>query len=569
MRRNVLALLAFSALALAPAETVETLPPPAEVAKQVDKVLQAVWKAEGIEPAKRASDGEYLRRLSLDLTGAIPREDRVRQFLLERGADKRTRLLQELLARRTTARFTSLRWAYVMVNRETLFRGLAINQLIKQMNQAKGAMSGEGMAGGTMTDGEAEGMDDLDLDRPVPPLVEWLEERWVEGTPWSEVARDLIAADGELANTPQGQYMFQFRQGKAAEAAGSVVRVFQGIQIQCAQCHDHPYTEWSQEDFWGVAAFFGRMQIRRVSARDERPPRFGIDERPGGQIRMPAPEGERGRMALPRYLDGSVIPPGGGVHRRQEVAKLITADENPYFAKAMVNRVWSFYFGDGIVGPVDDLESTQSVSPELLDLLAADFKASGYDMRRLTEIVLSTQAYGLSSAGPEEARAQQIAAFARAPMRSLTAEQLLFSVLEATGVEDIESSDPRVQRRLARQRFQLLRQFIQTFGDDEGQEVVDQGTIPQALLMLNGPLSNDAVRARPNHPLYKRLFAMTDVDDRIDTIYLRTLSRLPSKKERKVVKTLFKENTKAKQQAQVYADVIWALLNSSEFAYTH
>jgi len=190
-------------------------------------------------------------------------------------------------------------------------------------------------------------------------------------------------------------------------------------------------------------------------------------------------------------------------------------------------------------------------------------------MRRLTEIVLSTQAYNLSSAGSEEGRAQQIATFARAPMRSLTAEQLLFSVLEATGVEDVESTDPRVQRRLARQRFQLLRKFIQTFGDDEGEEVVDEGTIPQALLMLNGPLSNDAVRARPNHPLYKRLFAMTDVDDRIDTIYLRTLSRLPSKQERQVVKTLFKQNTKAKQQAQVYADVIWSLLNSSEFAYTH
>ncbi|MEZ6184582.1 MAG: DUF1553 domain-containing protein [Planctomycetota bacterium] len=569
MRAKCLAVLALAATGGVLAETVaDVLPAPAEVAKQVDQQLRERWKAEGIQPAKRSSDAEFLRRLSLDLTGAIPREDRVRLFLADRSPDKRARLLQDLLQERTTARFTALRWAYVLVSREALFRSLGVNQLMKRATQMKGAMRGQAM--GEMGDTDEAGMDDeLDSDRPVPPLVEWLEDQWIQGTPWSQVARELIAVEGEILENPQGQYMFSFREGKAPEAAGSVVRVFQGIQIQCAQCHDHPYTEWSQEDFWGVAAFFGRMNVRRVGDKDAKPRRFGIFERAAGQIRMPAPEGERGRMALPRYLDDTVIPPGNGTDRRKALADLITQDDNPWFAKATVNRVWSYYFGSGITAPVDDLESTECVSPEVLELLAADFKASGYDMKRLTEIVLSTEAYQLGSAGDEEGRAQAVAVFARAPLRGLSAEQLFFSVMEATGIEDIQTTDVRKQRNLTRQRFQLLRQFIQTFGDDEAEEVVDQGTIPQALMLLNGPLSNDAVRARPDHPLYSRLFAMTDVDERIDTIYLRVLSRLPSKHERKTVQQLLQDNKKARDQAQIYADVIWALLNSSEFAYTH
>ncbi|MCA8924289.1 MAG: DUF1553 domain-containing protein [Planctomycetes bacterium] len=568
MRLKSFLLLTVGVLAALQAETVEAITPPAKVAEQVDRLLRAQWEAEGIKPAQRSSDSEFVRRLTLDLTGAIPREDRVREFLAEKGNAKRSALLQELLARRTTARFTSLRWAYTLVGREALFRSLGVSQLMKRAGMIGPDAAPAGTMSGDMG-GDMPGDEDLDSDRPVPPLVEWMEERWLQGTPWSEVSRELIAAEGELLNTPQGQYMFQFRQGKAAEAAGSVIRVFQGIQIQCAQCHDHPYTEWSQEDFWGVAAFFGRMNVRYVGDKNARPRRFEIFERPGGQTRIPAAPGERGRLALPRFLDDTVISPGNGVHRRQELAELVTADDNPYFAKAMVNRVWSFYFGDGLTSPVDDLESTECVSPEVLELLAQDFKASGYDMRRLTEIVLSTEAYNLSSAGPEEGRAQAVASFARAPLRGLSAEQLFFSVYEATGIEDIETTNVRKQRALMRQRFALLRKFIQTFGDDEAEEVVDTGTIPQALMMLNGPLSNDAVRARPDHPLYSRLFAMTDVDDRIDTIYLRVLSRFPSKHERKVVKQLLKQNKTAKDQAQIYADVIWTLLNSSEFAFAH
>jgi hypothetical protein len=156
-------------------------------------------------------------------------------------------------------------------------------------------------------------------------------------------------------------------------------------------------------------------------------------------------------------------------------------------------------------------------------------------------------------------------------MRTLSAEQLFYSVLGATGVEDVRSRDVRTRVRLERMKVALLRKFLQTFGDDEAQEVVDEGTIPQALLLLNGPLTNDAVRPRPDHPLYQRLFQMKSVDERIETIYLRVLGRMPTEEERAALRTDLSSGDArtAAGMAQAYADIFWALLNSSEFAFNH
>jgi hypothetical protein len=272
---------------------------------------------------------------------------------------------------------------------------------------------------------------------------------------------------------------------------------------------------------------------------------------------------------LPRFLTGEVVRPGGGIDRRAELARIITAPNNPWFARAMVNRMWSFLFGRGIIDPVDDLETTDYPHPEALALLEKDFKESGYDLRRLVEVIVASRAYGLASHGPEETREQELALFARAPMRGLSAEQIFYSVLSATGVEDVRDDAQRA--RLERQKFQMLRKFLQTFGDDEGEEKVDEGTIPQALLLLNGPLSNDAVRPRVGHPLYDRLFKMKSHDERIDAVWLRTLSRYPSDDERKAMRDLLAsdEAKTAAGQAQVWGDTMWALLNSAEFAFVH
>jgi hypothetical protein len=270
-------------------------------------------------------------------------------------------------------------------------------------------------------------------------------------------------------------------------------------------------------------------------------------------------------------LEGQVINPGVGVDRRAAVASLITDPKNAYFAKATVNRVWSQFFGRGLINPVDEI-TEPSLVPEVMALLETDFRASGYDMKRLILLIVSTKAYARTSEGREETKEKELELFARAPLRSLSAEQLFYSVLSATGVEQVRKGSRGAMRRLERMKYGLLRQFVRTFSaDDEDGETIDEGTIPEALMLLNGPLTNDAIRPRAGHPVYDRLFAMRDVDEQIKTIYVRVLGRTPTRGERNTVRKYF-AGTKGlgpTARAQAYADVFWALMNSSEFNLIH
>ena len=567
----LLALLATPALA-GPSDEV-ALPPPEAVSAEVDALMEQVWKEKGIEPAKPASDAELLRRMCLDLHGVIPEEERVRAFLGDKSRAKRQVLVRALLEEEAFARFSALRWSYLLVGREYLFKSFAVKKVMDMRARRQERM--EGMEGGTQPgademDGEMEPRDD----RPVPPLTAWLEDRLRENAPWDQVVRQVVAAQGTVEENPAGHYLVRhLRDGKAEELAGSSMRLFQGLQIQCAQCHDHPYTAWSQHDFYGVAAFFSRAAARRVPDPDAKNGKGGFEvlERPDGQIRIAAPPGERGQMVLPRFTTGQVIPPGKGVARREELGKLLTSPENPWFAKAMVNRFWSFLFGRGIVTPVDDLEVGTSLHPQVLERLARDFRDSGHDVRRLVEVMLLTRAYQLGSAGPVETRAAQQEALARMPLRQLSAEQLFYSVMEATGTGDARTRSLRERARLERTKVQLLRQFLQTFADDEAEEVVEEGTIPQALLLLNGPVSNEAVRPRPGHPLFDRLFKLEGLKARAELVWVRFLGRQPTPDELRTVEKLFArpDGKTAAAQAQGWSDVMWALLNSPEFSFNH
>jgi Protein of unknown function (DUF1553)/Protein of unknown function (DUF1549) len=557
---------------------------PAEITARLDAALEGLWEAEEVRPAGPADDAEFLRRVSLDVAGVIPDEASVRAFLSDRDRDKRAAKIRELIGGPGYSRTMATRWAYLLVGRDYLIRStnIAMRQRSDPAAMSEGAMDG-GMTGG------ADAAPDT-YDGPVPPLVGWLEGQLEANTPWDEVVRELIAAEGTAVTNPATHFTIaHLRSGGAEEMAGVTARLFQGVQIQCAQCHDHPYTDWTQNDFYGVAAFFARARVRRTpppEGSDRKRGPFRVTERGDAQIRLPAPDGQRGRLVLPRYLTGDVPNPTAGA-RRSALADMMTAEDNPYFARAIVNRTWGQLFGRGLLEPVDDLEQTGGALGDILDMLAADFRASGYDLQRLVEVIVSSRAYQLSSGGDPEDGNDQLALFARARMRALSAEQLFYSVYQATGVEDVAAANPRQRQRLERAKFAMLRQFLQTFGDDEAQEVVEEGTIPQALLLLNGPLSNDAVAPRRGHPLYEQLLAQGDMAQRVETLYLRTLGRLPTRTEaRKVVAYLNaaaagdsaaggqprrgrRQAQAVGERAQAYADVVWALLNSSEFSLNH
>jgi hypothetical protein len=338
----------------------KSLPSPASVTARVDALMVKGWADGKVEPRPAADDAEFLRRLSLDTSGVIPDEDTVRAFLASKDPDKRAAAIREALSSDGYARSMALRWSYLLVGREFLYKSLGM----KYAGRPQPGMA-PGMAPG-MT-----GADDSDApyDGPVPPLTGWLETKLAANTRWDEVVRALITANGNASDDGATHYMLRFAKdgdAKAAELAGSTMKIFQGLQIQCAQCHDHPYTDWKQRDFWGIAAFFTRMSARRepnpkTGEKGKGP--FVIYERPNGQARLPAPPGEQGALALPRFATGEVCNPGGGVDRRAEVARMITDEKNPYFARAMVNRVWSFFFGRGLIAPVDDPSRRRSRTP--------------------------------------------------------------------------------------------------------------------------------------------------------------------------------------------------------------
>lgn len=563
--------LAAGALTPTQADETTTLATPAQVAAEVDRLMAEGWKAAKVQPRPPASDAEWLRRASLDVTGVIADEEVVRAFLASEAADKRERAIQSMLASDGYARSMGLRWAYLLVGREFLLRSMQYRAAEMMMERRQQRMD--------RADGGGEAMDDepSSHEGPVPPLVGWLEQKLATNVPFDQVVRELISATGVADENPAVHYVLKHARGNqeaAAELAGHSMRIFQGLQLQCAQCHDHPYTQWKQQDFYGIAAFFSRVQARRLPApegSEQKNGPFEVRDRNDGQIRIPAPPGETGRLVLPRFHTGEVARPGAGVDRRAELARMITATTNPLFARAIVNRVWSFFFARGIIHPVDDLETTDHPHPQVLALLERDFRQSGHDLRRLCEVILRTRAHQLGSAGPEEGRDAELAAFARAPLRTMTAEQLFYSVLSATGAEDVRSRDAGQRRRVERMKANLLKKFVTTFGDDEGQEVVEEGTIPQALMLLNGPLTNEAVRPRPGHAVYERLFRMRSADERIETIYLRTLGRMPDASERAALRELLgtDEARGAAGQAQAYADIYWALLNSAEFGFNH
>lgn len=361
-------------------------------------------------------------------------------------------------------------------------------------------------------------------------LAGWLAREVAKNTPWDQVVAELLAPSVERGGP--AEYRARYG-GRAAEITGNVMRVFQGTPLACAECHDHPYHEqWKQRDFWGVAAFL---------TRDPKVVVPGLDHLVG-----------------PRFLDGQV--PAPDADRPRELARLLTDPANPAFARTTVNRVWSFFFGAAFQDP-DDLTQPPRL-PAVLARLERDFVESGYDLRRLCEVVLSTRAYGLSAAGPEKTKAAQLAVFARARLRPLAPEQLWASLERATGLEELTDDEGRARRDV------LRAEFFRTFARDD--DAPDEAhTITQALRLLNGPFTNVVLRPGPQgSPAMGRILALPSLDQQLVTVYLRAVGRPPTRAERQALSSLAR-GMSSEEQARLVADVFWALLNSSEFVTQH
>ena len=496
----------------------------------IDKGIADAWASAGIKPAKAATDEEFLRRAYLDLLGRIPTVQEARAFLGTKESDKRGKLVEYLLNQPDFAKNFATQWSVLLIGRG---------------NQGRR------------------------VDRPS--LTNWLRKQFGSDRPWNEMVRELVAATGSNKENGAANFVLSHLEFGAVPLTSKTTRLFLGQQIQCTQCHDHPSNDWKQADFWGINAFFKGVRTEDVTRTTETGGEVFDhtvlrDEPTDAYVSYDKRNGMVG-IAFPRFVDGRKISQGTDVARRAELARMISDPGNEAMSRAFVNRMWAHFVGRGFVNPVDDFGPHNPPShPEVLDQLAKDFRESGFDVKKLCRWITATQAYQLSSVRGRGSEKDE-GLFASMPLRPMTPEQLFDSLLMATLAHKAGATDDGNRRRDA-----WLRQFTFAFANDEAEESSSfQGTIPQALMMMNGELMQEALSGKPGSFL-------CDVCERagqngrapdvymIDAIYLAALSRRPTPRELTQAREYLHNFP---DSLGVLQDLFWALLNSNEFILIH
>ncbi|MEI8380162.1 MAG: DUF1553 domain-containing protein [Planctomycetota bacterium] len=497
----------------------------------INQHLEACWKSDAVVPADRADDAELLRRVSLHIAGRIPSVSEVRHFLRDPAADKRQKLIDRLLdSPQYVTNFGNF-WRQMMM---------------------------------------PEGNSDLQARLQLPGFEEWLRQHLAKNTHYDAIVKELLTVpldtgrpmssplEGAANSSPLA--FFQAKQVKPENLAAATARMFLGLRIECAQCHDHPQDVWKRQHFWGYAAFFAG--IERVNKNEEfvGQVREVFDRR---ELTIPDPEVDRVVQAT--FLDGSSPTWRTRVSSRRELADWIASPKNAFFARATVNRLWGHFFGFGFVNPVDDFSGTNPPShPELLDQIAADFVAHQFDLKYLIKAITLSRAYQLSSRR-SDASQDQPQQFARMTVQGLTGEQLFDSLALAVGFYE-----PARQQG----RFDLMQgprsEFLELFQSDNGSAIERQTSILQALALMNGAFTANATSLENSVTLGAIVeFPLMTDHERIKTLYLATLTRLPRSEESDRLAKYVASGGPTKNSKAALADVFWALLNSSEFLFNH
>ena len=494
-----------------------------QMTARVDARLAEVWKREGVEPAPPAKDAEFLRRAWLDLCGIIPPLNDadgisgVRDFLASTDPDKRARLIERLLARPSHATHFANLWKEVLLPTDANVRELG------------------GDAG----------------------FQSWLRFQFAVNRPYDNLAADLLLARGPATQSGPALF-FLALQLKPEEIAANTSRVFLGTQIQCAQCHDHPFDHWKKQDFWGYAAFFARL----LQPGERQPTSFQVLDVERGEVMLPGTT----EIVAPRFLGGEESPDEPRVERRARLVSWLKSPDNPSFARAAVNRVWAILFGRGLVHPIDDFGQHNPAShPELLDELASDFVQSGYDVNRLIRVLTATRAYQLSSRTTGGDDRPQL--FARMTIKSLPAEQLYDCLIEAMRRREVLAPGSPAGFNRA---FEPARQaFLAKFRAPAQGATEYEGGVPLALTLMNGAAIRQATDLSQSDLLLALDAPFFTGEEQVEVLFLSALSRPPSDEERTHFVDYVKSASGNPGNRQALSDVLWALLNSAEFAFNH
>ena len=511
----------------------------ARMAGRIDTLLKACWARNGVEPVSPAGDEEFIRRAYLDLTGRIPSVSEARRHIdaaassgsggagsssAGSGRAWRERLIDELLAGRDHAAHLATVW------RKILLPDAA------SLDRYGGTAAFEG----------------------------WLAAGFRDNTPYDQIVRELLLAEGR-AGEPGPMLFYSALQFKPEAIAGRTARAFLGVRMDCAECHDHAFDpRWKQEDFWGYAAFFAR--ISRPQAKMETiSPVLRVQDSRRGDVTLPGGDD----IVAPRIPLGEAVEnEADGASRRQRLADWLTAADNPHFSRATVNRVWAHLFGRPIVEPVDDMrDDGRAVCPELLNELAERFAAGGFDLRRLFKALTMSEAYQLSSRSSEDAPTR-LQYFAQMNVKPFTSEQLYDSISLAAQFEPA-AAESGEDRSLSRISNTTRRTFVERFRAPPGHVTDYHAGIPRTLAMMNGPLISSATDLECCGLLRSLQAPFLSDSQRIETLFLATLSRKPRDDERGVLLEQFSAADSDEDKQEILADVLWALLNSAEFTLNH
>ncbi len=537
-RLFVFSVVCCSAMAISLSRPALAQTTPAAVAKQVDaKQAAEVHSGDvGARLATRTSDEVYLRRVYLDIVGEVPTTNDILAFSLDADSNKRAKVVNTLLADKAYGENWARYWRDVIMYRRTEQRSI--------------------IAANSMT--------------------EYLTDELNANAGWDKIARAFITATGDVQeNGATGLIMAHG--GQPEDTVAEASRVFMGIQIQCAQCHDHPYDRWKREQFHELAAFFPRVAVRPsgqgsdrtflVNATDARfeQRRANNNNRFRGTPEHYMPDlndpSARGKLMQPVFFaTGQELKAGvRDAERRATLADWMTSRDNPWFAKAIVNRMWSELVGEGFYEPVDDIGPDRDCSaPETLAYLSTEFVNNGHDLKWLMRTITATEAYQRDSLSRRNI--DETPFLANCPQR-LRADQLysqLIAVLEVPERGGARrgpygaAGGPRVA-------------FNQLFGYDPSERRDEiKGSIPQALALMNSPLINGAISARPGTMLGRLMSEVEDNDDLVVEVYLRTLARQPSEDELNICLAHVKE---VGNRGEAFEDILWSLINSTEFAH--
>jgi hypothetical protein len=495
----------------------------------IDEFIFSKLRKMNIVPSALSSDAEFLRRLCLDVAGTLPPPERVRQFVASRDPQKREKLIETLLNSPEYIDYWTFRFSDL----------LRVTQ-------------GATLAAST-----------------TQAYADWVRNSVAENKPYDQIARERIAGQGFSASVRDYYHVTDLLAPQAIMA--EQLRIFWGRRLDCAQCHNHPFENWTQSQFWGLTAFFGHVtEIRDYSAVIDSPHGGRQDENEHVKVLHP-----RTKEEVPAtFLDGRKLGPGEQDDPRGKLADWMIA--SPYFAEAAVNRVWSYFFARGIVEPVDDFRTTNPPThPELIEALARDFRDHGYDLKHLMRLILQSRTYQLSGV-PNETNAHDELNYSRALPRPLEAAVLLDAISRVTGVAEEFKLHKSVGGGAGAPGALAVSmipdvcpsQFMDAFGRSMRKAPPaghPEPNLLEALHMWAGTTYTTKIGeldGRIDH-LIKSGASDRDI---VQEFYLAALTRNPTPEEMDALQTVI---AKRQQRRQTLEDFVWALINSREFAYNH